>query len=223
MENTQNKITNTVSTAFKGFVELAKERVFPPMYFYFFIAWAITNWKFIYVLFFANEEAILQTHQVLKVDYLTQIYDFEWFAPFFWSVSKLVVIPFITSFVVIWWLSRLSEVFFDKYETHQAQLRGVKRRVDYEERFIQVVEEREIREQESDNQIKYEDNEGFNEWLDENNEEANVAGTSMLPSEVLYKTDYLAYKSSLTDYFNEQAQMGEDMAVQMEIDKQRGK
>src|SRR3989344_28205 len=152
------------------------------MYFYFLGAWIITNWKFVYTLLFVNENTILQTHQMLKVDYLVQMYSFEWFFPLLHSAIKLFIVPFISSFVVIWWLSKLSEVFFQKYEEHQMNKRVIKRGIEYKEKLSYAISEREIREQEFDNRVKYEDNVDFNDWLDEQNKEVEIAKTTMLPS-----------------------------------------
>lgn len=226
MKDSTTKITNTISNAVKSVVEITKERIFTPMYFYFLGAWIVTNWKFAYTLLFVNEETILQTHQVLKVDYLAQMYSFEWFLPLLNSVLELLIVPIVSSFVIIWWLSKLSEMFFQKHEEHQMNKRVIKRDVDYREKVHYAKSERVIREQELDKRVKYEDNKDFNEWIDdteENGEPMFVLGVPILPSHALYNTDYEGYKDRLNQWENEQSQKGEDIAVQQEIDKRRGK
>jgi len=221
MEDITSKITNTISDTFNHVVETSKERFFTPMYFYFFIAWVVANWKFVYVLLFVNEDTIVQNRHILKIDYLSQMYGVNWE-----SLLHLIIIPAITSFVIIWWLSRLSEKFFEKYEEHQMNKRVIKRDIEYREKAHYFSSEREIREQEFDKKIKYEDNTDFNDWIDdleENKEPSMVLGVPMVPSEVLYNTDYEAYKEKLEEWENEQIQKGEDLAAQEEIDRRRGK
>jgi len=222
MEDTTTKITDTISDAVRNVVEITRERIFTPMYFYFLGAWIVTNWKFVYSLLFVNEETILQTYQVLKVDYLAQMYSLEWLLPLLNSILKLLIIPLISSFVIIWWLSKLSEMFFQKHEEHQMNKRVIKRDVEYREKVHYAKSKREIREQELDNKIKYVGNKGFNEWLDEQNEGVNIGRASMLPSDVLYNTDYKAYEAALDDYINQQRKIVEDIVVQQEIDRRRG-
>lgn len=223
MDETAIKITDTISGAFKSIVEIATERIFTPMYFYFLGSWIVTNWKFVYSMFFADEETILQAHHMLKVEYLLRMYSAEWFLPLWHSVLKLFIIPAVSSFVIIWWLSIISEMFFRKYEEHQMNKRVIKRDIKYREKVHYAKSEREIREQEFDPRIKYEDNHDFNESLDEKYESVNIGGTVMLPSEVLYNTDYKAYVAALNEYTDYQVKIGEDIAIQQEIDRRRGK
>lgn len=223
MENTFTKAADAVSDTFKSVSEVTKERVFAPMYFYFIIAWIITNWKFVYTLMFVDNQFIWETQKVLKVDYLVQMYSIEWFTPLLDSILELLVVPLISSFVLIWWLSILSEMFFRKYEEHQVNKRVIRRDVEYREKVHYAKAEREIREEEFDNPIKYQDNRDFNERLDEDHEELIIAGIPLSPSEALYKADYLGYKAALDDYINQQVEIGEDTAIQAEVDRRRGK
>ncbi|MEK6846352.1 MAG: hypothetical protein AABY26_06320, partial [Nanoarchaeota archaeon] len=95
MENTFTKVTDTVSDAFKSVAEITKERIFTPMYFYFVTAWIVTNWKFVYTLLFVDNQVIWDTQEVLKVDYLAQMYGFNW-----WSAFHLFLIPIFVSYLV---------------------------------------------------------------------------------------------------------------------------
>jgi hypothetical protein len=49
---------------------------------------------------------------------------------------------------------------------------------------------------------KYEDNPEFNEWLDEQNEPIEIAGTVLTPSEALYSTDPKAYRNALIEFMS---------------------
>ena len=179
--------------------EILKERIFSPMYFYFIIAWIITNWSFVYVLLFVEENFILDHEKVLKIDYLKSYYSFSTSYDMYWSFLELLVIPAIAAFGAAWWLSRLSEIFYKKHEEHKQENRMIQRRLEYVEKVRVAKQEREVRDAESDkNTIKYEDNREFNERLDI--ETVDVAGLTMLPSEVLYNSDYEAYKEKLSEW-----------------------
>lgn len=181
--------------------EVAKERLFSPMYFYFIIAWMITNWSFVYTLFFTNENVIMNSRQMLKIDYLKSFYNFSSPVDFYLSLIELLVIPAISAFVAAWWLSKLSEIFYKKYEEHKQENRIILKAIEYGERVKVASQERKIRDAESDkNLIKYEDNEEFNRTLDE--EPLSVAGLTMLPSEVLYNNDYEAYREALSEWLS---------------------
>lgn len=218
MENTFTKVTETASDAFKSIAEITKERIFTPMYFYFIIPWVITNWKFVYTLLFVNNQVIWDTQGVLKVDYLAQMYGFN-----LWSIFHLFLIPIFVSYLVVWWFSLVSEKFYQRYEEHQTNKRVIKRKIEYEEKLGYAISEREIREQKFDDKIPLDRNTDFNEWLDEQNDLVKIGEVSMLPSEVLYNTDYKAYQAALEDYVDYQVQKGEDLAVQAEVDRRRGK
>lgn len=182
--------------------EILKERVFSPMYLYFIIAWIIANWPFVYTLVFTDENLIADNKKFLKVDYLKNFYNFSTPADAYWSLMELVIIPAVAAFVAVWWLSKLSEMFYKKYEEHKQEGRMILRGLEYAEKIRIAKQERAIRDAESDkNIIKYGDNKEFNESLD--SETVEVAGLDMLPSEILYNTDYEAYKQELDDWKRE--------------------
>jgi hypothetical protein len=48
--------------------------------------------------------------------------------------------------------------------------------------------------------IEYNDNEGFNTYVDEANEQVRIFDLGYRPSEVLFAVDHEAYRDLLTDY-----------------------
>jgi hypothetical protein len=184
--------------------EVLAERLFSPMYFYFLIAWLITNWKFVYAFFSTDESFIFQAKNALKPEYLSSFYSWELYFPFLWSVLKLFVIPAISAFVVVWWLSILSTKFYEKNEQHKQNKRIINRRLEYQEKVVQAEEERKIRDVESDKpKIKYEDNEEFNNFYDDGKENIKNGKYEFLPSEDLYNNDYEAYKEDFEEWVND--------------------
>lgn len=77
MATTFETISNSIEENGKNLAEVIKERLFSPMYFYFIIAWVITNWNFVYALLFADEEIVFKAKNLLKVEFLSQFYKFD--------------------------------------------------------------------------------------------------------------------------------------------------
>lgn len=201
MEKTFENISETVKENWKNLSEVIRERLFSPMYSYFIIAWLITNRKFIYVLFSTDENIILSTKKILKVEFLSQFYNFNTFEFWILSLSKLIIIPAISAFIAVWWLTILSENFYKKYKQHKQNKRIIDRELIYEEKVKIAKSEKEIRDIEFDKKsIKYEDNDYFNDFIDEFSERVIVGGIEMRPSEVLYNNDYEAYKEQFEEW-----------------------
>lgn len=184
--------------------EVISERFYSPMYFYFIIAWIVTNWKFVYVLLFANQENVFNEEGISKISLLSQLYSFDSLLNISVSVLHLVIIPATFSFVAVWLLSIWSEKFFKKYETHKQNKRVIQREIEYRERFRFVQAENKIKKIEQEQgkkDIEYTENEDFNNSLDEVEESIEVGGISFKPSEILYNNDYEAYKEALVEWY----------------------
>lgn len=192
VEETKEIVKDTLKDA----QEVIKQRFFSPMYFYFLLSWIITNWTFVFALFFISSKDI----SIPKLDYLIGFYPLNgWIA--MWSISKLVLIPAFSSYVFVWWFSRLSEKFYERNETFKINQQTIKRKLDYKEKVGIAEEQRKIREAESDkSEIRYIDHKGFNSSIDEEQENVLVTGLEYLPSEVLFNIDPESYKAQLNEY-----------------------
>lgn len=216
MQSDLKKITETVSEGIKDASEVVKERLFSPMYFYFFIAWIVTNWKFSYALFFVDEKNL----KVPKIEYLIGFYRAENTYDYFWNFFELLFIPAISAYLAVWWLSIISEKFYEKNEQFKANKIAIKRGIDYAGQIRAQRESVILRDIEYEKpDINYGDNPEFNEHLDDLDEKVVVSGIPMLPSEVLYKTDYQAYKDELFDWIDSQV----DSHLSTQADINRGK
>jgi abortive infection Abi-like protein len=72
--------------------------------------------------------------------------------------------------------------------------------------------------------VNYGDNPDFNEFIDSQSDIIEVLGTPMLPSEVLFNTDHIAYKEQLIEFKQEiEEQYYYDMWLDHESDILRGK
>lgn len=179
--------------------EVILERVFSPMYFYFILAWIIYNWTFLYSLLFVDSEKLKQN----KVDYLLSFYPTNTFWDYLCNTWYVILGPAVSTYILIWWISIFSEKTYRKFETYKLNKKTISRLLIYEEKVKIAKEQREIRNQESDQpDIRYTDNEEFNEWFDEINDYVVINGISYKASEALYSTDFESYKNAFEDYKN---------------------
>lgn len=192
IEETMDIVKDTLKDA----QEVIKQRFFSPMYFYFLLSWIITNWKFVFALFFISSDDIYGE----KLDYLINFYplsDLSWI----WSITKLIIIPAASAAVFVWWFSQLSEKFYKRNETFKMNKEAIKRGLDYDFKKKQKIEDIELRELEVEKKVvDYKDNIEFNDDYDSLNEIINLSGSTLLPSRVLYDSDYDLYIESLNDY-----------------------
>jgi hypothetical protein len=180
--------------------EVIIERFFSPMYFYFIMAWIIYNWTFVYSLLFVNSIKF----EKFKLDYLLDFYPTNDIGDYLCNFWYVLLGPAISTYVLIWWISIWSEKSFKRFEEYKSNKKSIKRLIIYTEKVKIAKEEREIRNQESDkNEIRYNDQEEFNNMLDDSQENIIISGIAYTPSEVLYNTDYENYKDQLNAFLEE--------------------
>ena len=123
-------IKNEIIDSFGG---ILKKRLTSPIYGVFLLSWLVFHWKFVFTMFFVSEERIWDVTGLLKSDYLAKtFFNFSdlWFY-FLW------VLPFLTTYLVIWefpqWIS----------------LPAFKKEVEYEakKRKIEIIEQRKLEEE----------------------------------------------------------------------------
>jgi len=192
---------NIVKETLKDAQEVIKQRFFSPMYFYFLLSWIITNWKFVFALFFISSDDIYGE----KLEYLIGFYPMSSFWISLWTIAKLIIIPALSSAIFVWWFSQISEKFYERNETFKINKQTIKRKLDYKEKVEISEEQRKIRDAESDNpEFRYEDKTEFNEWFDGKFEEnVKVGNSEYTPSEVLFNTDFESYKNEYNLYLKE--------------------
>lgn len=206
------KAIEAITDGYKDLAEIVKERVFSPMYFYFIIAWVITNWKFSYSLVFLAPEFIYETEKISKITYLTKFYSAELWWPLICSASQLLIIPAASTFFIVWCLSKASEKFYEKTEKHKQNKRAIKKAIEYTEEKVVKLKlnyAREAFEKEENVLIKkidnasiaYKDNDEFNSWFDDTNgDKVEISNLEFYKSEILYYTDFEAYKWALNEW-----------------------
>ncbi len=227
MEKILESVTDTIKENWKNLSEIAKERLLSPMYFYFIIAWLITNWYFVFIILFENNETILKEKKIIKSEYLTHFYNYHEFS----SWWMLLIYPAISAWFAMWILNLVSEKFYKRYEEYKKNKRQILKIVKEKE-----VEEDKIRDLEGktklvkkraeiiENEYKkrpyqYEDNEEFNNSIDDEQDLISVSWILLKPSEILYNNDFEAYKAQLEEWISEQG----DRYIQNKIDTERWK
>jgi hypothetical protein len=190
-------VKNFTKEILKDTKEIVIERFFSPMYYYFLMAWIIYNWTFVYSLLFVEST----NFKKFKLDYLLSFYPTIGFWDYVHNFWYVLLGPAVSTYILIWWISIWSEKSFERFEKYKSNKRTIKRKLEYEEKYIVAKEQRKIREEESDKpEIRLIDNQEFNEWFDENNEEVSIAGVPYRASEALYYTDFESYKEALEEY-----------------------
>lgn len=214
MNKAIENITETIKENWKDISEIFKERVFSPMYFYFIIAWVITNWEFVYSILFLKQDFLYKSESLLKIEYLESFYSFNLWSPMIISIFKLFLIPAVSSFVFVWWLSKISESFYEKTEEHKQNKRVINKWIEFQEdKKIKLKlyyinqklekEKKEISKDISISSIDYQDNQEFNDWFDEINDIVKIWDIEYLASESLFNNDPEAYKEKLKSWKDE--------------------
>lgn len=175
--------------------EVIIERFFSPMYFYFIMAWILCNWTFIYSLLFVGSEKFKK----FKLDYLLSFYPTNNFWDYADNFCHVLLFPALSTYILIWWISRLSEFVFEKFETYKSNKLVIKRRVEYKQVRDIETEKRKAHDTSDDKKIDYDENEEFNESFDENEEFITISGITYSPSRVLYNIDYKSYIEHIND------------------------
>lgn len=98
----------------KSFGENLRERLTSPFYGSFVISWCLWNWKVWYVTVFVDSGLLFQKENILKVDYIVGQYQWNLGWHFVWSISHLIVLPLISAYVAVFWLSKVTHWFYKK-------------------------------------------------------------------------------------------------------------
>lgn len=106
----------------KTVTETFNDRMKSTMYGTFVVSWILWNWKVIYITFFINQDLILGSLNKLKVDYIVGLYSWSSLGDYTVSLGKLFIGPAISSFVIVWWLSKLDFYFFRRSYTNKMKI-----------------------------------------------------------------------------------------------------
>lgn len=85
------------------------------MYGTFVVSWCVWNWESIYITFFVDQDIILQLYGQLKISYLQSQYSFSSLSISIWSIVRLIIGPALSTYIIIWWLSKIDFLCNKKY------------------------------------------------------------------------------------------------------------
>lgn len=119
--------------------EAFNSRFWSTMYGTFILARLTTNWKFWFVSFFIEEKFILGKYYLLKNEYLVSLYSLSSFWCWIRTVSKLILIPAIVTYLVHWRLSKIETRVYEKWLSNKTERKIIKAKE--EKKYQKTVEE----------------------------------------------------------------------------------
>lgn len=105
------------------------DRISSPFYGTFVISWLLWNWKVWYITFFVDAELLLKVQNILKVDYIINIYGWN-----FYSLSHLIILPIISSYLFVFEFPKITRKFYVKYLDYEYENKSIK--LKKEEQFL---------------------------------------------------------------------------------------
>ncbi len=112
------------------------DKIFNPFWGAFIISWILWNWNIFYLTFFIDSELLFKKENILKIDYIKNIYQWNNFLNIFSNLFHLLFFPLISSYVIIFWLPKLTSIFYEKYLENENQNKLLK--IKKEEEFLKI-------------------------------------------------------------------------------------
>lgn len=90
-----------------------KEKISSSFFRYFTISWILWNYKFVYFIFFQNQEVFFRVHEITKFDYLiSNVFFYEtWYI----SILLCLVLPILSTLFFIYIFPKYNKLFLIKY------------------------------------------------------------------------------------------------------------
>lgn len=92
-----------------------KDKMNSPFWGVFITSWIIWNWRVWYVSFFVDSELLMNTKNILKIDYISNLYHWDSFGSSILSISLILILPLFSTYVVIFWITKITRKFHVKY------------------------------------------------------------------------------------------------------------
>jgi hypothetical protein len=94
--------------------EAIKKRLGSPLYANFFISWLGYNWETVYVTLFIDQNILLDSKQITKIEYIQSLYGTGNFLEWFCTIAKLFIFPAISVWAILWGLNKLDLKIYKK-------------------------------------------------------------------------------------------------------------
>lgn len=117
--------------------EAFNSRFWSTMYGTFILARLTTNWKFWFISFFVNESFILEKYSLLRNEYLVSLYPLSWFWNWLRTISKLILIPAIATYLVHWIFSKVETKVYRKWLLNKTEKKIIK--ANEEKRYQETI------------------------------------------------------------------------------------
>lgn len=145
-----NKILNNLKEFFGETNEVVQstqiavsDRLSSPFYGYFIIAWIVTNWHFLYISFFIDQEKLFEKTGLLRNEYLFSILPQYQELQFWW---KFFILPLALTILFFWVFPYGTRVFYRKSIRNQKALQIIELQ---ENREKTVAEKKLVKEEKS--------------------------------------------------------------------------
>lgn len=92
--------------------QVLTNRITSSFYGTFIISWCLWNWKILYITFFIDSELLFNSKNVLKNEYISSFYPFDLWLPLLSTISKFILLPIFSTYVLICFLPMLVNFLF---------------------------------------------------------------------------------------------------------------
>jgi hypothetical protein len=86
------------------------DKLVSPFWGTFISSWCAWNWKAWYITFFVDSELLMQSKNILKIDYILSYYPSNHFLAIAYSVTP----PLVASYFIVFWLPKLTKIYYAK-------------------------------------------------------------------------------------------------------------
>jgi len=90
-----------------------KEKISSPFFRFFIISWTLWNYKFIYFIFFQDQEIFFKVHKITKFDYL--INNPFFYETWYYSIFICFILPILSTLFFIYIFPRYNKKILIKY------------------------------------------------------------------------------------------------------------
>ncbi len=104
----------------------------------FLISWCLWNWKAIYITIFVDQKLIYSKSNILKIEYLSDLYSLKPWLPLFSTIANTLILPAISAYIITFWLCKIEYIFFKKTVENQ----NIKKKIVLEQESIFLEKEK---------------------------------------------------------------------------------
>jgi hypothetical protein len=98
----------------ESILENLKEKLSSPFYGTFLFSWLIWNWKIWYITLFVDSNLLMQSTNLLKIDYVRSIYRTDSISEVIFSIGHFLIFPFLSALVLIYLMPIVTCKFYEK-------------------------------------------------------------------------------------------------------------